>query len=55
MVHLDEENAIAALRPDDDLSNAVAVLARDCEGFIDLVDLPGVCKQRCKTLSMRVE
>ena len=43
------------LRPDDHLADAVAVLARDCEGFIDQFDLPGVCEQRCKPLSMRFE
>ena len=44
-----------ALRPDDHLSNTVAILAGYCEGLIDVFDLSGVCKQRSKPLGVRVE
>jgi hypothetical protein len=43
------------LGPDDHLPDTVAILARDCEGLIDLFDLSGVCKQRCKPLGVCVE
>jgi len=39
---------LGTLRPDDHLPDTVAILAGDCEGVIDLFDLPGMCKQRCK-------
>jgi undecaprenyl pyrophosphate phosphatase UppP len=43
------------LRPDDHLADIVAILARDREGLIDLFDLPGVCKHRCKPLGVCIE
>jgi len=46
---------LGTLRPDDHLPDTVAILAGDCEGVIDLFDLPGMCKQRCKPLGVRLE
>ena len=34
---------LGTLRPDDHLPDTVAILAGDCEGVIDLFDLPGMC------------
>ena len=47
--------AILGLIMEHYLADAVAVLARDCRGFIDFFDLPGVCKQRCKPLRICLE
>jgi len=46
---------LGALRPDDHLPDTVAILAGDCEGITDLFDFPGMGKQRCKPLGVRVE
>jgi len=40
---------------DDHLSNAVVILACNCEGLVDAIDLPGVRKQRREPIGMRLE
>jgi len=46
---------MGGLRSDDHLPNTVAILAGNCEGFVDAFDLPRVRKQRRKPLYMRLE
>ena len=50
-----EKPTLRTLRPDDHLPDAIVILSGDCEGVIDLFDLSGMCKQRCKPLGVCVE